>query len=107
MDKKLMTNTMREFHFDDGTKTKLTLNFFLVYHLKEKHKSLYERYNKIVMDGAKDMMDFVTILYTAYSCAMLQEEEEPISEAEFMLKCGADISNVMKTAGELIQPKKQ
>ena len=107
MDKKLMLNTMREFRFADGTETKLTLNFYLVYQLKEKNKALYERYNKIVLGGIKDMMDCVTILYTAYCCAMIQNEEEPISEEEFMMKCGADIENVMKTSGELIQPKKQ
>ena len=105
MDKKM--NTTIDFEFCDGTTAKLTLTFYAIYQLKAKNKSLYDRYNKAMLNQTKhnyDEMDWLTILYAAYVCA---NPDEPMNEEEFIIKCGSDRAAVGNAVGALINPKKQ
>ena len=102
MDKKL--NTVIDFEFFDGTTAKLTLTFYALYQLKNKNRGLYTRYNKIMTKGMDDEFDMITVLYTAYTCANLNETEI-MTEEEFMIKCGGDHAGVAKAFQTLTMPK--
>lgn len=104
MEKKL--NTTYEFEFCDGTKTDLTLAFYKVYQLKAKNKALYAKYNKIATREDVDEIEMITILYTAYVCAHL-DDEELMTEEEFMILCGSDRVAVGNAVAALFQPKKK
>lgn len=107
MDKPIMLNTTTEFEFCDGTKTKLTLAFYYLYKLRSNHKNLYDRYNKIMQetDGKNfDILDMVTVCYVAYMCAHV-DEENVMSEEEFMMLCGSDMTVIGKAVKALINPK--
>lgn len=104
MDKKL--NTTVEFEFCDGTKTELTLTFYKVYQLKNKNKALYTRYCKLESKQDVDVIEMITILYTGYVCAHL-DEENLMSEEDFMILCGSDREAVGKAISALYMPKKQ
>lgn len=107
MEKKM--NTTIDFEFCDGTTTKLTLTYYMLYQLKNKNKSLYTRYNEAMNRLSKqnmDELDTITILYTAYACANM-ENGELMSEIEFMQLCGSDRKAVGRAVKELTQPKKQ
>lgn len=107
MDKKMM-NTVYEFEFQDGSKANLTLAFYALYMLRSKNKNLYTRYNEIMgrMEKHFDELDSITLLYVAYVCANM-ENEEIMSEEEFLIKCGSDRKAVSEAARALTQPKKQ
>lgn len=103
MDKKM--NTIIDFEFCDGTTAKMTLTFYAVYQLKAKNKALYERYNKIMTKNTSEELELITVLYTAYVCANLSEENL-LTEEEFMMLCGSDRIAVRDAVQELTQPKK-
>lgn len=100
-------NTTYDFTLCDGTTVKMTLNFYFLYQLRNNHKGLYERYNKIMQDTNKnnmDILDMVTICYVAYMCANLNAENV-LSEDEFYMMCGNNIKAVGKAVNQLINPK--
>lgn len=100
-------NTIIDFEFYDGTTAKMTLTFYALYQLKAKNKALYERYTKIMSKpNASEELEMITVLYTAYVCANLSEENL-MTEEEFMMKCGSDRIAVRDAVQELISPKKR
>ncbi len=110
MDKPM--NTKYVFEFEDGTSCEMTLAFYVLYLLKAKNKSLYDRYNR-TMNGMSDKkkdydeLESLTILYTAYRCANINEPEENLmTEEEFIIKCGSDRKAVGMAMQRLINPKK-
>lgn len=103
MDNKKL-NTVLEFTFYDGTTANLTLAFYLLYQLKAKNRALYDKYNKIMTGGLKDEFDMITVLYTAYACANLNEVEV-MTEEDFMMKCGSDHVGVANAFRDLTTPK--
>lgn len=107
MEKKLNTNY--DFALADGTTVPLTLNFYFLYQLRNKNKSLYERYHQILArqskkDYAYDEIDNLELLYTAYCCANL-ENKNLLSEEEFFLLCGSDRKAVGNAIKALLAPK--
>lgn len=102
-------NTTYDFELVDGSTTKLTLAFYALLQLKSRNKSLYERYNKCIVEqtrGNYDDLDNITVLYAAYVCAHLNDSEV-MSEEEFIMMCGSDREAVGLAIGALLAPKKQ
>lgn len=102
-------NTTIDFEFCDGTSAKMTLTFYALYQLKGKNTVLYNKYNRCLNSVQKDTadeLDTITILYTAYVCANLGEENL-LTEEEFIMKCGSDRVAVTNAARALTQPKKR
>lgn len=97
-------NTTVEFVFEDGTATELTLTYYALYQMKAKHEGLYKRYNKIMANGMNEELEMVTILYTAYVCAHLNDESI-LTEEEFMIGCGSDRKAVSNAVKKLTAPK--
>ena len=102
-------NTTYDFELADGSVVELTLAFYKLYQLRSKNKTLYDRYNKIMTNNAKDggvdELDTITVLYAAYICANMGKEEL-LNEEEFMMLCGSDRMAVNKALEHLITPKK-
>lgn len=108
MDAKML-NTYYDFPLADGTTAKLTLNFYFLYQLRNKNKSLYDRYNRILNNQSKkdyvyDEIDNMEILYTAYCCANM-DNENMLSEEEFFMLCGCDRKAVATAIKALLAPK--
>ena len=108
MDAKLL-NTTYDYEFVDGTTAKLTLAFYYLYKLRSTHKKLYERYNKIMLETSKnesyDEINQLLILYTAYVCANM-DDENLMSEEDFIMQCGSDREQMGKALQYLTAPKK-
>lgn len=107
MDKPL--TTYYEFPLVDGTTAKLSLSFYSVYQLKRFDKALYERYNRVFVEQNKkgyqyDELDNMTVLYAAYVCANISDENR-MTEEEFLMMCGSDREEVGKAIVALIKPK--
>lgn len=101
-------NTEITFEFDDGTNTTMTLCFYKLHLLRkdERFKGLWERYNKAQQKADKaDELDLVTIAYTAYVCAHINDIEL-MSEEEFMIKLGSDRDALGDAIIKMIAPKK-
>lgn len=104
-----MLNTTYDFPLNDGSTVKLTLAFYNLYQLRSRHQELYDRYNKIMQSFNKDgfdILDMVTACYVGYMCANLNAENV-LSEEEFYIGCGNDMTEVSKAVNHLINPKKQ
>lgn len=99
-------NTTIEFEFYDETKTEMTLTFYALYQLKNKNKGLYDRYSRIMTKGPADELEMITVMYAAYMCAHLNDENL-MTEEEFMIKCGSDRMAIRDAIQSLTQPKKQ
>lgn len=105
-------NTKYVFEFEDGTTCEMTLSFYALYMLRAKNKNLYLRYNKTMaeMADSKDGYDelaSLTILYTGYVCANINEPSDTLmSEEDFIIKCGCDRVAVADAVNELTNPKK-
>lgn len=106
-------NTKYIYEFEDGTTAEMTLAFYALYQLRGKNKGLYERYNAAMnrmgnqKNGGYDELDTITILYTAYLCANLNDIDSAMTEEEFLMKCGSDRISVARAVQHLTQPKKQ
>ncbi len=98
--------TKYEFEFYDGSTCQMTLAFINLKRLSSKNKSLYDRCQKIMANGGKDEFDTLTVLYTAYVCANM-DNENLLTEDEFIEKCGCDRQALMDALTALTQPKKQ
>ena len=102
-------NTIYEFEFQDGDKVGMTLTFYALLQLKTKKKHLYQKYANVMTamnKGNSDELDSITLLYVAYVCAHM-DEENVMSEEEFIIKCGFDREAVGKAAQALTTAKKQ
>ena len=102
-------NTTIDFEFCDGTKVPLTLTFYALYQLKSRNRALYNRYNEIMNKtsrGGYDELDMISIIYTAYLCANVNEKNL-LTEEEFIIKCGFDRVALANAVRDLTQPKKQ
>lgn len=92
----------------DGEKVGLTLTFGLLYELRENKKDEYEKYNEIVMNGIKDMMDYPKALYAAYLCKCIEDGVKPtMSQMEFTKKLPYAMSDIVKIYGELYNAGKK
>ena len=104
MEKKF--NTTTTFYFEDGTSCEMTLYFYALYQLRSRNKPLYDKYNRIMSNLSKgnyEELDQLTVLYVAYLCA---DPDEPMTEEEFIIKCGCDRRAIGKVFKELTMPKK-
>ncbi len=100
-------NTVVEFNLCDGSTVKMTLAFYKLYQLRAKNESQYKKYNAAMNKGKNiDDLDTITILYTAYVCANM-EQPNLMTEEEFMIMCGSDRVETGRAVKALIQPKKQ
>lgn len=107
MDKNVMlTNGAETLELINGEKVELTLNFKKLLNVRNKRKDLYKRYNKAIMDGMNDTFDVITILYTAYLCA-LDDIDTGMTEESFMEKVPPYVYELNKVARNLTIPKKQ
>lgn len=102
-------NTNYEYELADGRKVNLTLCFYKLYQLKTKNKKLYERYNKTYthMQNKKEFeeLDLIFMLYVAYVCANM-DDENLLTEEEFMVLCGGDRVGTSDAYSHLTNPKK-
>lgn len=102
-----MKNTFYDFTFEDGESVKMTLAFYFLYQLKSINKGLYDRYNKVMTNGATDELEMLTVLYAAYICANIQDHANCMSEEEFLIKCGSDRYAIKEALEVLVKPKKR
>ena len=105
-----MTDTTVTIEFDDGTKESGTLNFYSLYLLREggdKARAIYENYQKIRLNGAKDELDYAYLVYTAYVCANL--DKDYIDYPEFLKRLIPNRGMLLHTVNFLLnpQPKKK
>lgn len=106
MNDKIAMATRYKFTFADDTTCEMTLAFILLKKLSSKNRQLYDRCQKIMANGGKDEFDTLTVLYTAYVCANMDNGETLMTEDEFIEKCGSDRKALMDALTELTQPKK-
>ena len=106
MDKKQLNNTITEIVTPSGEVIRATLNFFLLYGVKTKYPEVYKRFNNVMMGNMEDVFDAVDILYTAYLCA-LDDDQAPMSYEDFMLLFEDDVQGLMREAMKLLSRKKK
>lgn len=102
-------NTFVEIELETGEVVRATLTFYYLLQLKNKHKKVYERYNKIITNGAADEFDNITVMYTGYLCAFLADNgdiEDAMSEEEFISALSPDREYLTECVTMLLAPKK-
>lgn len=102
---KISITTGYEFTFYDGTTCNMSLAFILLKRLSAKNRSLYLRCQKVMANGAQDEFETLTVLYAAYVCANF-DNENLLTEDEFIEKCGCDREALMDALTAMTTPKK-
>lgn len=102
-------NTNYDYTLADGSTVPMTLTFYALYQLKGKNELLYKRYNKVLSEQAQknyiyDELDNMTVLYTAYCCANINNENL-MTEEEFLEACGSNRQKVGEAIKALLAPK--
>ena len=92
---------------ENGKEVELALNFASLYKIRGLKKDVYDRYNKVIMKGTEDTFDTVTVLYTAYLCANVDNLDECMGEMEFMENLPYNPPELARKCNELIQQKKR
>ena len=95
-----------EFEFIDGEKCWIALSFIRLKRLASKNKPLYERYQKIMVQGTKTEFDILTVLYAAYVCANI-DKDDILTEDEFIERCGDDHVVIFEALDAVTNPKKR
>lgn len=70
----------------DGQEVDMELTLEGLYELKEVKKEEYEKINKILLNGVTDVFEQITILYTAYLCANINNVNNCMTYEEFEKK---------------------
>lgn len=100
-------SSMSQLSLENGEVVNLTLNFAALYKLRSIKKDLYDKYNKIIMTGAADLFDTVTVLYTAYLCANINDVDACMEYEAFLEKLPYTPRELVSKANELVSPKKK
>lgn len=103
---KLKLATTVEHEFYDGTKVECTLAMYRLKRLASKDKNLYKLAMKVLGNGTDDVFESIRMIYAAYICAHI-DDEELMSEDEFTMMCGSDYIGINETVQGLIDPKKR
>ncbi len=101
-----METTPYLFQLNDQESYPVKITFSKLSTLRKKNKSAYEKYNKIILNGAQDIFDFLYIIYIGYLCAN-DDNDNVLSSEAFIERAEYDIANIMETVKELTQPKKK
>lgn len=102
-----MKNTYQELVLENGETVKLTLNFARLLKIKNEQPKIYDRFMKVLQNKDFDIVfDSLTVLYTGYLCANMNEESV-LSEDEFMELVPFDLEVINVVAGRLIQSSKK
>ena len=103
----LLKNTFVEHTLLDGTTVKMTLAFAVLKMLESKNPELADRYYKVTMKNERDMreMDMITIVYTAYVCANI-DNPDVLDEETFMILLGSDRFALRDTVQRMLGAKK-
>lgn len=101
-------HTFYDFELETGETVKLTLTYYFLLKLKNGHKDVYEKYNKVMTKGPQDEFDNITLLYTAYLCGLIAEDKygEAMSEEDFIYVVPSDRGAIGDALSALISPKK-
>ena len=100
-------NTVYNFELADGETVQMTLRYYNLYQLKSKNKQAYLKYNKIMIKGPEEELENVTILYTAYLCANLDNIDMCMTEMEFLQRMPEDREYIGGILMSLINSKKK
>lgn len=103
-----LKNTFVDIELETGEVVKATLTYYHLLQLKNKHKDIYDRYNKIMVKGPQDEFENLTIIYTGYLCAMLAEGaiNDAMSEEEFICAFTPDREYMGQILMRLLNSKK-
>lgn len=104
----LLKNTFVEYELINGAKIQLTLAFYLLKQLEGKNPSIVDRYYKSMSKKQSEVNDFdaITIIYTAYCCANI-DDPEMMDEETFMIMLGSDRMSMGGLMNKLVGAKKK
>ncbi len=98
-------NSVINYPLNNGKTVNLKLSFKLLYQLKSTKKEEYEKFNFIFNNGAKDVFDYVTIIYVAYLCG--DNQELILDYDSFADLLEFDLAKLNQTVTSLISVKKK
>lgn len=76
--------TFYEMELADGSKVKLALAYSLLFQLRKLKPKVYEEYNEVAMNGTKDELKHIDLIYAAYLCANIENVDECMSKEKFI-----------------------
>lgn len=105
---KKFKNTYVDIELETGETVKATLAYIHLLHLKNHNKEIYDRYNRIMTKGPQDELEIITVIYAAYLCACVanDEIEEAMTEEEFLSVMSPDREYAGQILTQLYNPKK-
>lgn len=101
-----MKNTVVKFKLANDTEVELTLTFRKLNLMKSVNHELYNKFNRILSGKSEEILDLVTVIYSAYWCQNYGNDEM-LSESDFVDLMPFDIAEIRRVFRILTQPKKK
>lgn len=102
--------TFKEYKFPNGDTIKCTVAFKFLPKLRENYEAIFERLNKGLLLGVKELTEAPYVLYGAYICACYAGEnggeENIIPESDFIDMLDDDLLDVYVLCTALVNKKK-
>lgn len=102
----LKKNTYYKYPLIDDSEVEMTLAFYLLKKLEGTNPGLAERYYKLTSNKLNKELEIVTILYTAYCCANM-DDPDMMDEDTFCIMIGDDRMAMQEAVQKLIGSKKK
>lgn len=99
-------NTYETLVLEDENEVKLTLNLKKILSLKSFNREVYEKLNRIIINGTNDIFDLIYVIYSAYLCA-LEDEVKPMTYDDFFEVVPQNLNKLILLVDRLISPKKK
>ncbi len=99
-------NTYSEITLKNGETVHVTLSYYRLYQLKNKKPEAYNKYFEITEKDITDDFDVISIIYTAYLCANIDDLDDMPDEEEFIKLVRFDRRDLLRVFREISVEKK-
>lgn len=89
---------------NSGEEVDISVSFRKLAALRDTNKMAYEEYNRVIINGANDVFDYVAVIYAGYCCNAL---EGAMGYKKFIEDLPADINELVVAFNSIVAPKKK
>lgn len=85
-------------------KVEVGMTFRKLAELRDKNKAAYGEYNRVVMNGPKEIFDYIAVIYAGYCC---NAGENRMGYKEFLEFLPTDINKIVEAFNSVVSAQKK
>lgn len=88
----------------NGENVELEITFRKLAELRKQNIKTYKEYNRVIMEGAKEIFDYAAVVYAAYCC---NKKEEAVGYEEFLEVIPMDVNVLIAAFNSIVTKEKK